>query len=402
MAAERAQALRRAGVALQYRLLAAGEPPQAGAVLHNDLFDLLHAVREQGSIAQAAQATGCSYRHAWGALKGWEQTLGEELLVWTRGQRARLTPFGDRLLWAERQARTRLQPHIEALRSTLGRVLDQARHSARPLLTVCASHDLALPLLQDPSLAQGLDVDIRFTGSVDSLRALNAGQCLVAGFHVPLPEGGGPQFKRALKPLLEPGLHKVIGCSRRRQGLMLRTEHAQQVRSLADAVRLGLRFVNRQAGAGTRLLLDQLLHEQQVDPLSLPGYLSHVEPTHVALAAAVASGAADTGLGLEAAAREFRLHFVPLAEEEYFLVCLAPNLDHPAVTALRELLAGPAWGAALRRRAGYRSAGAPGAVLAMTVALPWWQFRKTGRTRAAAETHEAHETRTTDRRRPAA
>jgi putative molybdopterin biosynthesis protein len=362
-------------VALQYRGLPPGEPAQSGAQLGNDLFDLLHAVRERGSIAAAAQATGCSYRHAWGALKAWEQSLGAAVLVWTQGQKARLTPFGDRLLWAERQARTRLQPHIEALRSALGRVVNEARESKRTLLTVCASHDLALPLLQDCAGAAGLDVDIRFAGSVDSLRALNAGQCLVAGFHVALPEGGSPRFKRALKPLLEPGLHKLIGCSRRQQGLMLRAEHAAHVRTLADAVRLQLRFVNRQPGAGTRLLLDQLLSQQQVDPLSLPGYLSHVEPTHVAVAGAVASGAADTGLGLEAAAREFGLHFVPLVEEEYFLVCLVHHLDHPAVAALRVLLAGPAWAETLRRRPGYRGALAPGAVLAMTTVLPWWHFR---------------------------
>jgi putative molybdopterin biosynthesis protein len=362
-------------VALQFRLLAPGEPRQAGAELDNTLYDMLRAVRDRGSIAQAAKVIGCSYRHAWGALKGWEQALGEPLLVWTRGQRARLTPLADRLLWGERHARIRLQPHIEALRTALGRVLDAARDSDRPLLTLCASHDLALPLLQQAAGPRGLDVDIRFAGSVESLRALNAGQCLVAGFHVATPDGSGPHFRRALKPLLEPGLHKLIGCSRRRQGLMLRAEHVAEVDSLADAVRLGLRFVNRQPGAGTRLLLDQLLHQLRVDPATLPGYRSHVEPTHVALAASVASGAGDVGLGLEAAATEFNLHFVPLVEEDYFLACRAQDLDHPAVVALRELLSGPGWAEVLERLPGYRGAAAPGGVLPMTSLLPWWRFR---------------------------
>jgi putative molybdopterin biosynthesis protein len=156
---------------------------------------------------------------------------------------------------------------------------------------------------------------------------------------------------------------------------MLRAEQAPQVRSLADAVRLRLRFVNRQPGAGTRLLLDHLLHQQQLDPSALPGYQRHVEPTHVAVAAAVASGAADTGLGLAAAAREFKLHFVPLVQEDDFLVCRADDLDHPAVQRLRALLASPAWAAALRRRPGYRNASAPGEVLSMTAVLPWWHFR---------------------------
>lgn len=111
---------------------------QRGAELDHPLFELLAAVIAAGSIRHAAQVLGCSYRHAWGALKQWEQTLGEPLIVWSQGQRARPTPFAERLLWAERRARTRMQPHIEALRSNLAGVLADAHDERQQLLTMRA------------------------------------------------------------------------------------------------------------------------------------------------------------------------------------------------------------------------------------------------------------------------
>ncbi|MEP6825922.1 MAG: LysR family transcriptional regulator, partial [Ramlibacter sp.] len=80
----------------------------AGAAIRNPLMDLLNAVRENGSIAAAAKVLDQSYRHVWGELKRWELELGHSLIVWEKGQPARLTEFADKLLWAERQAQARL------------------------------------------------------------------------------------------------------------------------------------------------------------------------------------------------------------------------------------------------------------------------------------------------------
>ena len=361
--------------ALGLHLRYAFEPgEQRGAALSNPLFELLAAVLEKGSIRHAAQALGCSYRYVWGSLRRWEETLGEPLIIWSQGQRARPTQFAERLLWAERRARVRMQPHIEALRSSLGRVLSDARDPRHQLLTLRASHDIALPVLQQHAAkAADLHLDIRFQGSVHSLHALNDRQCLVAGFHVPLVRGAAPVFAKALKPLLKPGLHKLIGCSRRMQGLMVRREHAGTVRNLSDVMRHRMRFVNRQPGSGTRMLVDHLLHESSIDPGSLPGYDGLTEETHVAVAACVASGLADAGLGVEAAALQFGLHFAPLVEENYFLACLKPNLEHPAVRRLCTVLAGEGWSGILANLPGYRPALGPGKVLVMTAALPWWR-----------------------------
>ena len=89
------------------------------ALVRNPLIDLLQAVDNQGSISAAARTLGLSYRHVWGELKRWEDELGNELLIWDKGKSARLSEFGSKLMWAERQAQARLAPQIEALRGDL-------------------------------------------------------------------------------------------------------------------------------------------------------------------------------------------------------------------------------------------------------------------------------------------
>lgn len=360
------------GVHLQYSFEADG---QRGAEVKNPLFDLLGAVREYGSIQHAAKGMGVSYRHAWGALKHWEEVLGEPLVTWTQGQPSRLTPFADRLLWAETRARTRLTPHIEALRVELERVLSEALDGDQHVLPIYASHDLALPLLRDlAAQQQRLHIELRFAGSVDALRALAEGRCLVAGFHVPPLQGAAPVFAEALKPLLKPGRHKLIAFSRRAQGLMVAKGNPHKLAKLADAARPGLRFIQRQPGSGTRLLTDYLLQTHGMAPGELVGGLSP-EDSHMAVAAAIASGLGDAGMGLAAAAQAFGLDFVPVLDEDYFLVCLKDALDHPAVLKLRQVLASSAWDESLASLPGYR--GAPGGeVLSLVRALPWWAFRQ--------------------------
>jgi putative molybdopterin biosynthesis protein len=347
---------------------------QRGAAIGNPLFELLAAVLETGSIHHAAKALGTSYRYVWGSLRKWERHLGEPLIVWSQGRRARPTQFAERLLWAERRARTRMQPHIEALRSGLARVLAEARDPRHQLLSVRASHDIALPILQHHAASSSdLHLDIGFQGSVDALRALNDRQCLVAGFHVPALTGLAPIFGRALKPLLKPNTHALIGCSRRMQGLMVRREHGARLRTLHR-----MRFVNRQPGSGTRMLVEHLIHEQSIAPRALTGENEHTEHTHVAVALCVASGVADAGVGVEAAALEFGLHFVPLVEENYFLACLKDNAADAGVQRLCTVLAGEPWRDILARLPGYRPAEAPGRLLVIEDTLPWWQRRAGG------------------------
>jgi putative molybdopterin biosynthesis protein len=358
------------GVHLQYSFQATG---QAGAAVDNPLFDLLKAVHEHGSIQRAAKALGASYRHVWGQLRLWQDQLGEPIVVWEQGQPAQLTPFAERLLWAETHARARLTPHIEALRAELARVLDEALDGSQQVLTMYASHDLALPALRDTARCnERLHIDLRFAGSIDALRALAEGRCTVAGFHVPpLPEGSA-FFACSLKPLLKPGRHKLMGCSHRMQGLMMAPGNPLELDNLTQVVAVKARFAGRQSGAATWLLTQHLLGQAGLKPEHLN--TTRTEDSHSAVAAAVAGGLADAGIGLEAAARAFGLDFVPLARDDYFLVCLAQALEQPAVQALRRALGQPAWQQAVAALPGYAPA-KPGQVLSLTKALPWWHFR---------------------------
>lgn len=369
-------------VALSYSLLA--ERPGAGpcpALLRNPMMDVLHAVRESGSISAAARALGFSYRHVWGQLRRWEAELGQELLVWERGQAALLSPFGERLLMAERLAQARLGPQMEHLRAELERAFalafeDPASAGAVPgLLTLYASHDHALGELQDlaaslPDAAERLHLDIRFCGSVDAIRALNEGRCLLAGFHAQPFAGSDSLSAHTYRPLLRPGLHKIIGFVRRAQGLMVAPGNPLRLADLRDVARLQARFVNRSRGTGTRLLLDELMQQSGLDPIDIAGF-DTVESSHAAVAQAVAGDRADVGLGTEHAARMAGLGFVPLASERYLLVCLKSALDSPGVQRLLALLRSPAWHTRVDSLSGY-ARDHSGEVAALKRLLPWW------------------------------
>jgi putative molybdopterin biosynthesis protein len=366
--------------------LSAQRPERAAhpALLRNPMMDVLHAVRERGSISAAARQLGLSYRHVWGQLKEWENQLGQELIVWERGQAAQLSPFGQRLLMAERLAQARLGPQMESLRAELERAFSRAFEqpaggAASEVLTLYASHDHALTELQemaagmDPeqgSKPSGLHLDIRLCGSVDAIRALNEGRCLLAGFHTQPFADAASLSARTYRPLLRPGTHKIIGFARRSQGLMVAPGNPLRLHDMADVARLQARFVNRARGTGTRLLLDELMAQAGLDAIDIAGF-DHVESSHAAVAHAVASGDADVGLGTEYAARSQGLGFVPLTEERYLLVCLKSALDTPGVQRLLALLRSPRWQARLNDIPGYASDHS-GEVAAMKRLLPWW------------------------------
>lgn len=355
------------------------------ALIRNPLPELLQAVAERGSISGAARALDLSYRHVWGALKRWEEQLGGELIIWGKGQSAQLSEFGTKLLWAERQAQARLAPQIAALHADLERAFAVAFDPNAHVLTLYASHDDALVALRTHAAAQAdtgaLHLDIRFTGSVDAIRALNEGRCTLAGFHTVERPSADSLAGRTYKPLLQPGLHKIIGFAQRTQGLIVAPGNPLGLRSLADVAHTGARFLNRPLGTGTRVLLDDLLAEEGLAPHAIRGYTLN-EPSHTAIAEAVAAGAADVGMGIEVAARARGLDFVPLVNERYHLACLKASLDQPATQALRTLLQTPEWLARMAALPGY----APlhcGEVLAMSAVLPWWQFARKKRVTAS-------------------
>ena len=155
-------------------------------------------------------------------------------------------------------------------------------------------------------------------GSLGGLIALRDGLCHLAGSHLLQPETGEYTIPYVEQMLAGRDI-AIVRLAHREQGLIVASENPLGLGGISDLARPGLRYVNRQRGAGTRVLLDYELQRAGIDATALGGY-SREEPTHLAVAAAISADRADCGLGVQAAARAFGLGFVPVAQEPYDLV----------------------------------------------------------------------------------
>ncbi len=319
------------------------------------LLGLLERIRRTGSIASAAREAGISYRNAWGMLARWEANFSHPLLIPARGLGTRLTPFAIRLIELDAQIREAIAPQLAAAAEEMAHGLAEAATPARAIPRMHASHDLALALLPARMAKQEQPIDLQFHGSLESLASFAENRCEIAGFHC--PEGPvGATLWQQYKPFLRPRQHVLFQLAKRSQGIMVAPSNPKKLRNVRDLAKPNVRFLNRQTGAGTRLLLDWMLRENGIAARAIAGY-DDVELTHSAVAAMIASGHADAGLGVEAAARQFGLGFVPLLKEDYLLVTRRELLRQPALETLLTLIKGNGFRRAVRALPGYDPAG---------------------------------------------
>ena len=223
-------------------------------------------------------------------------------------------------------------------------------------IVATGSHDLVLDLA-----ASALrDRDPRVTlassnvGSLGGLTALRDGLCHVAGSHLLDPETG--EYTLPYLEKLLPGRDvAVVRLVHRDQGLIVAPGNPTDATGIEDVARRRLRYVNRQRGAGTRMLLDYELARYGIEPRDIDGY-AREEHTHLAVAAAVAAGRADCGLGVLAAARAFGLGFVPVATEPYDLVLLNDSIEDELLAPLWSLLESAEFKRAVTDLGGYDTA----------------------------------------------
>jgi len=340
-----------------------------GRSIDSRLLPLLRAVAMTGSLNKAVATQGLSYRHAWGLIGKMERTLGRSLVVMQRGRGARLSPFSLKLLEADDTAARVIERELAATVRALGRAtpltLDAPR--AMPLL-IHASHDFALAALRDLVAESGTaEVELHFRGSLECLASLARRECDVAGFHVPEASTDRSAFE-PFRPLLRTRGLRLLRFVDRRQGLIVPRGNPKQLLSLADLAAKGARFINRQPESGTRLAFDRQLDAAGLRPSEIRGYQSE-EFTHAAVAATVASGMADAGFGIEAAARQHHLDFVPLANERYFLAARQATLARPAARALLAAIKSPAFEKRIQALPGYAVPGI-GEVIRVREAIP--------------------------------
>ncbi|MCL4559383.1 MAG: molybdopterin biosynthesis protein [Chloroflexi bacterium] len=197
------------------------------------------------------------------------------------------------------------------------------------------SHDLTLDLVAQFLAEKGRRLVSANVGSQGGLVALRRSEAHLAGSHLLDPETGEYNLP-AIRHYLPGVAVTVMAWVERQQGLIVPKGNPKQIRSLEDLVRSEVVFVNRQRGAGTRVLLDYHLGQLGIAPDAIRGY-NQEEYTHLAIAAAVSSGRADCGLGVAAAAQALGLDFVPLYDERYDLIIPTQYLVSPLLAPLREL-----------------------------------------------------------------
>ena len=204
-------------------------------------------------------------------------------------------------------------------------------------IVAIGSHDLVLDLAASALRAEDPLITLASSnvGSLGGLVALRDGLCHIAGSHL-LDPATGEYTLPYVDKLLGKGI-AVIRLVHRDQGLIVASGNPLELAAIDDLRRPGLRYVNRQRGAGTRALLDHELARRGIDPTEIGGY-SREEHTHLAVAAAVSAGRADAGMGILAAARAFGLDFVPVAQEPYDLVLHEDSLTDDRLAPLWTLL----------------------------------------------------------------
>ena len=312
--------------------------------LNPELLQLLDGIATGGNLRYAAKAARLSYRHAWGVLKYWEQYFGHTLVALVRGRGAVLTSSGEALRETWHKTNERMHAALEDAAAFAKRGLEAlTRQQEEGALTIVASHGLGVTTLAALLRAEEVEVDLQLLGSEQSLERYAAGACRVAGFH--LPEGTlGARLWRRFQPRFDAKRDVLLQVETRELGFM--TKQGVTVNGVRDIAKQRLRFVNRQPGAGSRLVFDLLLADAGLKATAITGYHNE-EYTHLAVAAIVAAGEADAAFGTRAAAERFGLHFHRELGEKYFLVLSREDIHRKPYALVQRLLGSQAYKRAL-------------------------------------------------------
>ena len=234
----------------------------------------------------------------------------------------------------------RIPNHIEGLKDNAQVAAELLRplSSVRRTIVIVGSHDNTLDILADEIKTRysRLTLSSSHVGSMGGLMAIKRGVCHLAGSHLLDTEDGTYNVSYVKKYL--PGIAiKLVHLVLRDQGLIIRRENPKNIRGIEDLARRDVSFINRQAGSGTRILLDYRLNQLGMNATDINGY-QHEEFTHMAVAVAVLSGTADVGLGIYAAAKALDLDFIPVVTEQYDLVISGEHFESPNIQRLLETI----------------------------------------------------------------
>lgn len=234
----------------------------------------------------------------------------------------------------------------------------------RNTLVVIGSHDPLLDELAD-MLHLGdprLYMSSSHVGSMGGIMAIRRGEAHMAGCHL-LDTADGTYNRSFIRKYFPKGDVRLVSCVGRQQGLMVARGNPLNICSFADISRQGIRYVNRQKGSGTRILTDYLCSREKVEPSDVYGY-TREELTHTSVAAQIACGSADVGMGIYSAAKLYDLDFIPICIEEYDLIIPDHAWDSPMVQQLLTILRSDAFREKILSMGGY-TVEHPGQVLCL-------------------------------------
>jgi len=225
----------------------------------------------------------------------------------------------------------------EAGSSVRVKLLRPRRELERSLVAI-GSHDPLLDELADllHMADRSLFMSSSHVGSMGGIMAVRRGETHIAGVHL-LDEADGSYNSAFIRRYFPSGGVRLVECVGRSQGLMLPKGNPMGISSLGDLAKPGLRYVNRQKGSGTRILIDYLCKREALDTSKIYGY-DREEFTHTSVAAQIASGTADAGMGIYSAAKLYGLDFMPVCMEQYDLLIPDYAWDSPMVQRLLEVL----------------------------------------------------------------
>jgi len=216
----------------------------------------------------------------------------------------------------------RVPNHVEGLKDSddVRAELLRPRSAIRNTLVAVGSHDNTLDVLADQLKAQTTTVTLSSShvGSMGGLMAVKKGVCHLAGSHLLDTQDGSYNVSYVKKYLPRMDV-RLVNLVFREQGFIVPKGNPKQIKSIADLCRSDIRFINRQGGSGTRILLDYRLEQSGIDPNDVSGY-DMEEFTHMSVAVAVLSDTVDVGLGIHAAAKALDLDFIPVVTEQYDLI----------------------------------------------------------------------------------
>ncbi len=220
-------------------------------------------------------------------------------------------------------------------------------------LVVIGSHDLTIDVLANEikKRAPYLSLSSSNVGSTGGLLAISKGIAHMAGSHLFDPETKEYNIPY-IKKLIPKTPVKLVNLVHREQGLIVIKGNPKNIRSIHDLRRQEVSFINRQAGSGTRILLDFQLKELGISPAEIKGY-EREEYTHMSVAVDVLSGSADVGLGIYAAARALGLDFIPVVKERYDLVIPSAFWDDERIRTLLEVITSPQFKEMVQGLGGY-------------------------------------------------